>query len=207
MPKIVDHERRREEIVQTTWRVIARRGLDGATLREVAAEAGYANGAIKPYFPAKADLMEATFRHVFSRTNARSSAATEGLTGLAALRAFCLEVLPLDADRLDEARVVIAFWQQALHDPAQAEVNDAAMLQWRSDIRGWLAEARGAVDGAADGDCDGAADGERPPVEVAAETLLTFLLGAQVAAVFDPAFNSPEQLVAQLDGQLALLRG
>ena len=199
MPKIVDHERRREEIVQTTWRVIARRGLDGATLREVAAEAGYANGAIKPYFPAKADLMEATYRHVFSRTNARSSAATEGLTGLAALRAFCLEVLPLDADRLDEARVVIAFWQQALHDPTQAEVNDAAMLQWRSDIRGWLAEARGAV--------DGAADGERPPVEVAAETLLTFLLGAQVAAVFDPAFNSPEQLVAQLDGQLALLRG
>ena len=55
MPKIVDHERRRAEIVQTTWRVIARRGLDGATLREVAAEAGYANGALKPYFPAKSD--------------------------------------------------------------------------------------------------------------------------------------------------------
>lgn len=195
MPKIVDHERRRAEIVQTTWRVIARRGLDGATLREVAAEAGYANGAIKPYFPAKSDLMEATFRHVFSRTNSRGAAATAGLNGFEALRAFCLEVLPLDANRLDEARVVIAFWQQALHDPAQAEVNDAAMLQWRSSIRGWLSAARGADDGG------------RLPVEIAAETLLTFLLGAQVAAVFDPRFNSPEQLVAQLDGQLDLLRG
>ena len=195
MPKIVDHERRRAEIVQTTWRVIARRGLDGATLREVAAEAGYANGAIKPYFPAKSDLMEATFRHVFSRTNSRGETATAGLNGFEALRAFCLEVLPLDANRLDEARVVIAFWQQALHDPAQAEVNDAAMLQWRSSIRGWLSAARG-------GD-----DGGRVPVEIAAETLLTFLLGAQVAAVFDPGFNSPDQLVAQLDGQLDLLRG
>ncbi|WP_341392871.1 TetR/AcrR family transcriptional regulator [Arthrobacter sp. G119Y2] len=195
MPKIVDHERRRAEIVQTTWRVIARRGLDGATLREVAAEAGYANGAIKPYFPAKSDLMEATFRHVFSRTNSRGETATAGLNGFEALRAFCLEVLPLDANRLDEARVVIAFWQQALHDPAQAEVNDAAMLQWRSSIRGWLSAARGADDGG------------RVPAEIAAESLLTFLLGAQVAAVFDPGFNSPDQLVAQLDGQLDLLRG
>ena len=194
MPKIVDHEQRRAEIVQTTWRVIARRGLDGATMREVAAEAGYANGALKPYFPAKADLLEATFRHVFTRTNTRSRTATDGLSGYEALRAFCLEVLPLDASRLDEARVVIAFWQQALHDPAQAEVNDAAMLQWRRSIRGWLEEARGADDGA------------RPPVATVAEMLLTFLLGAQVSAVFDPGFNAPEQLVEQLDAQLDLLR-
>ncbi|MET4059451.1 AcrR family transcriptional regulator [Arthrobacter sp. UYP6] len=195
MPKIVDHERRRAEIVQTTWRVIARRGLDGATLREVAAEAGFANGAIKPYFPAKSDLLEATFRHVFIRTNTRSSAAVEGLDGFEALRAFCLEVLPLDPDRLDEARVVIAFWQQALRDPAQAEVNDAAMAQWRCSIRGWLEAARRSGHAA-----------ERLLVEPAAETLLSFLLGTQVAAVFDPHFNSPEQLVAQLDGQLYLLR-
>lgn len=195
MPKIVDHERRRTEIVETTWRVIARRGLDGATLREVAAEAGYANGAIKPYFPAKSDLMEATFRHVFSRTNARGEAATRGLKGFDALRAFCLEVLPLDPDRLDEARVVIAFWQQALHDAGHAQVNDSAMLQWRSSIRGWLDEARGPGQPI-----------RRPAVDTAAETLLSFLLGTQVAAVFDPGFNSAEHLVAQLDGQLELLR-
>ena len=196
MPKIVDHERRRTEIVQTTWRVIARRGLDGATLREVAAEAGYANGALKPYFPAKSDLLEATFRHVFTRTNARSSAATQGLDGFAALRAFCLEVLPLDADRLDEARVVIAFWQQALSDPAQARVNETAMAQWRAGIRGWLEEALGQAD-----------PGPGQTTDAAAEALLNFLLGAQVAAVFDPRFNSADQLVAQLDGQLARLRG
>ncbi len=193
MPKIVDHERRRAEIVQTTWRVIARHGLDGATMREVAAEAGYANGALKPYFPAKSDLMEATFRHVFSRTNARISAATAGLAGFEALRAFCLEVLPLDADRLDEARVVIAFWQQALSDPAQARVNETAMAQWRAGIRDWLEEAHRQDDGQA--------------TDAAAEALLSFLLGAQVAAVFDPRFNSAKQLVAQLDGQLARLRG
>ncbi|MCC3264770.1 TetR/AcrR family transcriptional regulator [Arthrobacter gengyunqii] len=196
MPKIVDHDRRRAEIVQTTWRVIARRGLDGATLREVAAEAGYANGALKPYFPAKADLLEATFRHVFARTNARISAATDGLDGFDALRAFCLEVLPLDPNRLDEARVVITFWQQALRDPAQAEVNDAAMAQWRTNIRTWLDAARRSGQTTAP-----------VSVETAAETLLSFLLGTQVAAVFDPAFNSTDQLMDQLDSQLQLLHG
>jgi len=196
MPKIVDHDRRRAEIVQTTWRVIAQRGLDGATLREVAAEAGYANGALKPYFPAKADLMEATFRHVFASTNARIDAATEGLDGFEALRAFCLEVLPLDDNRLDEARVVIAFWQQALRDPAQAEVNDAAMAQWRTNIRAWLNAAHRTERTTAPLSADNAA-----------ETLLSFLLGTQVAAVFDPDFNSPDQLTDQLDSHLALLRG
>lgn len=196
MPKIVDHDRRRAEIVQTTWRVIAQRGLDGATLREVAAEAGYANGALKPYFPAKADLMEATFRHVFASTNARIEAATDGLDGFDAVRAFCLEVLPLDANRLDEARVVIVFWQQALRDPAQAQVNDAAMAQWRTNIRAWLNAAARTDRTAA-----------RIAVETAAETLLSFLLGTQVAAVFDPDFNSPDQLMEQLDSQLTLLGG
>ena len=195
MPKIVDHERRRSEIVQTTWRIIARRGLDGATLREVAAEAGYANGAIKPYFATKSSLLEATFQHVFTRTNTRIAAATEAKSGFAALHAFCLEVLPLDADRLDEARVVIAFWQLALHQPAQARVNESAMLTWRSGIRGWLREARNAGE---------ALD---LPVDTGTEALLAFLLGAQVAAVFDADFNDAAQLQAQLDVQLGLLRG
>ena len=127
------------------YRLISRRGLDGATLREVAADAGYANGAIKPYFPTKSALLQATYRHVFERTNARSAAATQALAGLAALRAFCLEVLPLDVERLDEARVVIAFWQLALQEPEQAEVNDAAMFHWRSNIRSWLEKVRAAL--------------------------------------------------------------
>lgn len=194
MPKIVDHDARRLELVEVTWRVIAHRGFDGVTLRDVAAEAGFANGAMKPYFPTRASLIRATFTHVFGRTNARIEASTRGLVGMAALRAFAMEVLPLDVDRLDEARVVIPFWQAAIHDSEFAALNDEAMLQWRTWIRGWIAQARS----------DG---GLREGVleEVAAESLLTFLLGAQVAAVLDAGFNEPAQLCAQLDQCLGLL--
>ncbi|GGC78044.1 HTH-type transcriptional regulator PksA [Tersicoccus solisilvae] len=190
MPKVVDHDARRTHLVEATWRIIARRGLEGATLREVATAAGFANGALKPYFPTKSHLIEATYRYVFARTNERVAAATAGLDGLAALRAFALEVLPLDDERLDEARVVIPFWQSAVHDPAQARLNAEAMEQWRDWIAAWLTTARA---GSHDAVRDGATQ---------AEALLNFLLGAQISAVLGSGHNAPTELSAQLDALL-----
>lgn len=195
MPKIVDHNRRRRDLVEVAWRVVARSGLEAMTLRDVAAEAGFANGAIKPYFATKASLVEATYSYVFERTNLRVAAAVEGLRGLDALRVFGLEVLPLDSVRIDEARVVIPFWQVAIHDPDKMEINAAAMGEWRSSMSAWLGEARDAGEITAD-----------LPVETLAEGLLTFLLGAQVAAVLDSGVNAPERLEAQLDAHLERLR-
>ncbi|MET1034855.1 MAG: TetR/AcrR family transcriptional regulator [Arthrobacter sp.] len=195
MPKIVDHDQRRAELVDATWRIIARHGLDGATLREVAAEAGFANGALKPYFPTKSDLIQAAFGHVFERTNRRVAEGTDGLAGLAALRAFAREVLPLDDERLAEARAVMPFWQMAVNDPRMLSANAEAMERWRRDMLRWLAEA------AAAGELRGGID-----TGSAAEGLLTFLLGAQVVAVLDPGHNGPGALVAQLDSHLGMLR-
>jgi len=48
VPKIVGHDERRLELVDATWRIIARHGMEGATLREIATEAGFAHGALKP---------------------------------------------------------------------------------------------------------------------------------------------------------------
>jgi len=90
--------------------------MEGATMREIAEEAGFANGALKPYFPTKDLLLTSAFGHVFNRTNQRIATMTDGLSGVAALRAFCAEVLPLDEERVNEARIVIPFWQKALND-------------------------------------------------------------------------------------------
>ncbi|GHD00430.1 TetR/AcrR family transcriptional regulator [Zhihengliuella salsuginis] len=195
MPKIVDHDARREQIARAACRVVARSGLESLTLRDVAAEIGFANGALKPYFPTKAALSQAAFTYVFEQTGRRVERETAGKRGAAALRAFALEVLPLDAARLDEARVVLPFWQLAIHDPAQARVNDRAMLSWRSSMRTWLAE------GCDDGDI-------RPDLDLtaAAESFLNFLLGAQGTGVLDAEYNGPRQLQAQLEVQLRGLR-
>jgi hypothetical protein len=68
------------------------------------------------------------------------------------------------------------------------------MLQWRESMRGWILEAKG----------QGVIRADIRP-EVAAESVLTFTLGAQVVAVLDSDFNDPSQLLEQVDLQLLLL--
>ncbi len=191
MPKVVDHQQRRGELVEATWRIIARQGISGATMRQIAAEAGFANGALKPYFLTKAELLEATYGFVFDRTNRRAEVATRGLDGLAALEAFCREVLPLDAERLDEARVVISFWQEAAHDPRGAALNNASMAQWRRSMADWMVQGRAA------GELDAAVE-----IPAAGDVLLNFLLGCQVSAVIDHDATTPADLERQLAAQL-----
>lgn len=194
MPKVVDHDQRRVELVNATWRIIARHGIEGATLREIATEAGFANGALKPYFPTKDDLLTFAFGHVFGQTNRRIEQSTASLGGLAAVRAYCHEILPLDETRVSEARIAIPFWQKALSNSAKAQLHDESMLLWRLALLGHLAEARAA--------------GEVHTVITDTDVvghLMNVVLGAQITAALSPAAYAPEQLVAQLDGYLRLL--
>lgn len=194
VPKIVDHDERRLELVDATWRIIARQGLEGATMREIAMEAGFANGALKPYFPTKDTLLEFAFGHVFNRTNQRIAQVTAGKSALEALRAFCMEVLPLDEERINEARIVIPFWQKAVNDPQKAEIHQQSMAEWVAAIRRYLAEARGA------GEVRIAVDDS-----ILAGQLLNMLLGAQIEAALAPAGRTDFGHAAQLEGYLALL--
>jgi AcrR family transcriptional regulator len=194
VPKIVDHDERRLELVDATWRIIARLGSEGATMREIALAAGFANGALKPYFPTKDTLLTFAFGHVFNRTNERIEAVTAGLSGIAALRAFCVEVLPLDEERINEARIVIPFWQKAVNDPEKAAIHRESMDQWHAALLGHLAEARESGD-VTTGVDDAALAGH----------LLNMLLGAQISAALAPEGQGDLGLSEQLEGFLALL--
>ncbi len=194
MPKIVDHDERRLELVDATWRIIARLGIESATMREIATEAGFANGALKPYFPTKDTLLTFAFGHVFNRTNERIAEVTAGKSGIAALRAFCIEVLPLDEERINEARIVIPFWQKAINDPEKATIHRDSMEQWHAAILEYLAQARKS------GDVSSAVDDRS-----IAGHLLNMLLGAQIAAALAPQGQADLGLAEQLEGFLALL--
>ncbi|RVX40003.1 TetR family transcriptional regulator [Nonomuraea polychroma] len=195
MPKVVDHDRRRVEFIEAAWRTIARTGWDSATMAAIAAEAGFSNGALKPYFATKDDLFAAAFDHIYVQTGRRMAAATSGKHGLTALRAYCQEILPLDGTTRDEARIVIPFWHKALTSPLLAARHEHAMREWREQLQRYLIEAREA--------------GEvRTPIsdEHIIGHLLTALLGAQVTATLMPTSETAQTLTAQLDSFLTLLK-
>jgi AcrR family transcriptional regulator len=64
MPKIVDHERYREELVERCITLFAARGYASLTMREIAGELSVSTGTLYHYFPSKEALFEAAVRRV-----------------------------------------------------------------------------------------------------------------------------------------------
>ncbi len=78
MPRVVNHDERREEIAEAAWRVIERHGPDGANLRKIASEAGHTTGVITHYFRNKRQLMVFAFGLLVKRSTSRmAEAATD----------------------------------------------------------------------------------------------------------------------------------
>ncbi|HEY7075876.1 MAG TPA: TetR family transcriptional regulator, partial [Solirubrobacteraceae bacterium] len=95
MPKDVDHDERREELLEAVWRVIARDGLERATIRSLAAETGWSSGVLAHYFADKDDILGSALRLAYDRIRARWAAKLDGLSGAEALYELVLDNLPL----------------------------------------------------------------------------------------------------------------
>ncbi|BDZ53852.1 TetR/AcrR family transcriptional regulator [Agromyces marinus] len=195
MPKIVDHDARRLEIVHATWRLIAEKGFRATTMREIAKASGVANGGLFPYFRNKEELIGATFEHVFAATNERFAAVRADLSGMAALRELMLQIFPLDEERILEARIVIPFWEYAANEPGLLALHERTMDQWRVEIGGHLADAKRL--GEIRDDVD---------IPVVVDHFMAMLDGVQVIAVVAPASADAERMTRLLDGYLELLR-
>ncbi|MFD7668029.1 TetR/AcrR family transcriptional regulator [Streptomyces sp. NPDC059788] len=122
MPKKVDHEARRREISQALWRIASTRGLEGASLRDVAAEAGISLGRLQHYFRTKDEMLVFALRHIETlaqqRIRARIEALDEEPTPRVVLRACLTGMLPLDEQSRTGFLVGVAHFHRAVHDPS-----------------------------------------------------------------------------------------
>jgi AcrR family transcriptional regulator len=195
MPKVVDRETRREEIIAAAWQLIATEGIAAVTTRRIAEVTGYSNGVLRYYFSGKDAVVDAAFTGVFDATNERARAADPSPRGLTGLRELALQIMPLDEQRLMEARIAINFWQQALSSPGKAALHADMIHQWRTEMVERFQEA---LD---DGELVRGVD-----VSEVADELLAMLTGLQILAVLTPAETSPEREVTQYDAFISRLR-
>ncbi len=118
MPKIVDHEEQRKHIAEAMWRVILRDGMEGATVRRVAAEAGMSAGALRHYFKRQDDLLVYAMRLVNERVEQRiMGLVRESLPPVEKAVRLLLEVIPLDEERRAEMDVWFSFMEHVRHRP------------------------------------------------------------------------------------------
>lgn len=135
MPRVVDPAERRQDVAAAVWRVVRRDGLDRASVRNVAAEAGLSMGSLRHYFGTQSELLGFTLRMIIDRIEARIAAVgPEGSPRERAERVLA-EVLPMDAERAAENQVWLAFTARALVDPALRVLCEEAHDVLRSGCR------------------------------------------------------------------------
>ncbi|GAC1478651.1 MAG: TetR family transcriptional regulator C-terminal domain-containing protein [Pseudarthrobacter sp.] len=195
MPKIVDAEVRRAEIVDAVCRIVAVDGLERASLREVADEAGLAVGSVRHYFAGSDELLRFSFAAVVDRILGRLRKALPAMLasepGSDARRAAVLtllgELLPLDEDRAVDACAWMAFKNAARIRPFLAAEADRSHREVAAVV-GQVITALVSDDG----------DGHHS-LTVEAERLLATLDGLCLHALLQPAWMTAQMCHDVLD--------
>ncbi|MEU8682680.1 TetR/AcrR family transcriptional regulator [Streptomyces sp. NPDC048611] len=184
MPKQVDREARRREVVDALLRVAVRDGLQRASLRAVADEARLNIGSVRHYFAGQEELMCFAMRSMVDRVGERLRRRIDELGDLDGLsgpriRRFAVELLsellPLDDARRAEVTVLVDFSAAARTDPTLDGLAHETAVATRTLVRRILTRLD-------------SAGGLRPGLSVETETerLTSLLDGLGFTAVLRP---------------------
>lgn len=117
MPKIVDHEKQRHIVAEAALRVIERSGLEQATVRNIAEEAGLSVGSMRHYFSTQVELFAFCMNLFVHRIQERIEAWDFEGPILLDLKRLLLQFLPVDKERIMEMEVWFSFNAKALIYP------------------------------------------------------------------------------------------
>lgn len=196
MPKQVDHEARRQRIADAVCRVAARQGLEGVSLRHVAAEAGISMGQVQHYFTTKDEMLLFAFRTLSARVERRLGETMRAPGRRAStrdqLRAVLAAMVAVDDAGRTEAPLWVAFLARAVVAPALAEpLRDDALVTFAAD-RLRAAQRAGEVAASVDPDLE-------------ARSLFALADGLMIRAMLDP--DGAESALRIIDYRLDLLFG
>lgn len=188
MPKIVDHQQRRDTIAEVAANMIASVGLEHATIREIARASGFSKGIIEHYFDSKEDLIASALEWVNQRYQRRVLDHVGQRQGLSALRTRLEQTLPLTEHSAQEWKIRLRYWSLAAIDPrfqaTQSKRWQAARDAFAQDLR--RARQLGEI------------EREIKPSR-AAERILFVTSGISAAALHSPGSVSRRQLKACID--------
>ncbi|GAA0323737.1 TetR/AcrR family transcriptional regulator [Oceanobacillus oncorhynchi subsp. oncorhynchi] len=126
MPKKVDHQKRKIQIAETTWKVIVEEGIEQATVRKIAQASGLSVGAVRHYFTTQSELLHFSMELVSDRVIQRAKARkfSKDRDPLELVTEGVSEVLPIDEERKIEMEVWLAFSAKVLVDKTLRELSD-----------------------------------------------------------------------------------
>lgn len=118
MPKIVDHDHKRKIIAETAWKIIETEGIERASIRRIASEAGMSTGALRHYFSNQDELLLFIMEYFLARGRERSENISWSTNPLNAVRETLLELVPVNQDKQTETGVWLVFAIRSLTSAA-----------------------------------------------------------------------------------------
>ncbi|MAT93096.1 MAG: hypothetical protein CME59_10900 [Halioglobus sp.] len=188
MPKIVDHDERREKIVEIVAEMLATVGAERTTIREIARQSGYSRGFIEHYFHNKEELISSTLQWINKRSLQSTDKALEGKCGLEALRIFSELSLPLTPELRNEWKIRMQFWGMAAVSDEHRKEQSRRIHASEKLIMRFLQQAREAGEVPAGSD-----------LELLAHSFLHHLYGLGCNAILRPGYFTRQRQLRALD--------
>jgi AcrR family transcriptional regulator len=185
----VDHEVRRRQIAQVAAEVVAREGVEAATVRHIAAQLGCSTTLITDCFEDKTDLLVSAYRYVSTNTltqfeqkiGQNPAGILEGLVSLSAV----------DENSWCGWRVHVAFWEKAVRDPVLAAEQRACIATSRQSIERAISVGYGPG-----GDISGAA-----------QLVIALIHGISIQVLFENESWSRDRIGKLLAAQIEMALG
>ena len=193
MPKVVDHDKRREEIALVACEVVAKHGFEQATVARIARAAGYTTGMVAHYYDSKQDIILAALRLILMRIEQRLTRERDSME--ANLLSVLSEALPVDSQRFTECAFWMAFWGQVPADKKLKRLNAWVHREYMRLFARCFAEH-----------WPGWADRAQDVRDHVLRSVVTFLNGLTAGAVTSPRDWPAAVQVEQLSHHLELLR-
>jgi len=124
MPKIVNHEQKRKSIAHAAWKIIKEEGIEKASIRRVAVEAGMSAGALRHYFSSKDEMLLFIMDYYVEEGKKRSQRKNWSKNPLQAVEEVLLELVPIDEEKKIETSVWWIFALRSLISDTLEEKKD-----------------------------------------------------------------------------------
>lgn len=183
MTRAVDPDERRVELAEAVFAVIRRDGINSASVRAVAAEAGWTRGVIGHYFADRDDLLLYAYRVAIRNTRDLVRAETKTCDPAHALQFALSQLLPVD----ERSRVNFQIWLGFMGRVADRPELGRSVLREHLEFRRliaelveeWLRAELSSVD---------------VPSDALVEELVVYVDGLGVATALDLQTHSPARL-------------
>lgn len=192
MPKIVDHEKRKRQIAVATWKVILEQGMEGATVRNIAKEAGLSLGALRYYFSTQDELFVYAMKLVKENATERiNKIAASELPAFEKVMAILLEIVPIDAQTMAEMEVWFVYVFYTRHKEDIFAAKEDVIFKGMEKLLLYLRQQqvlRAGVD-----------------VEIETERLYALIDGLALHALLEPQRMDKERVVKVIEYHMKLI--